>query len=261
MGYLYRLDFANDKSYIGITAKSPESRFNGHIKSARSRGTTIVYKAWRKYGQPALMVLAKIENYDLKSSEIRAIREFNTKIPHGYNSTDGGDGCSGLTHSEETRKKISIAGKGRPKSAEHRAKIGAANTGRKPSPAQIEKYRVTRAKNNKPVSDETRANLSAAHKGKNLGNKFGCANKGKVRTATMKLKISIANTGRPAHNRGVAMSDAQKLKVSIGRKAYFKNKKRVPHTKTPAVRPIKIPIFSKMNGSNIDLSKIGRTPW
>ena len=68
-----------------------------------------------------------------------------------YNMTNGGDGSSGCIPSEETRRKMSEAGKGRIFSKEHRRKIGESN-----------KHRI--------VSAETRRKISDAHKGENNHN-------------------------------------------------------------------------------------------
>ncbi|MFA6213544.1 MAG: NUMOD3 domain-containing DNA-binding protein [Candidatus Obscuribacterales bacterium] len=46
------------------------------------------------------------------------------------NMTNGGDGVSGLVHSDAARTKMSIAGKGRRKSQETRARISAGSVGK-----------------------------------------------------------------------------------------------------------------------------------
>lgn len=79
MGELYRLDFCNGKSYIGITTQSAKRRFLAHNKAAAGeRSTCAVHEAWRKHGAPNLTVLAILENADLSSTEIRAIAAFGT---------------------------------------------------------------------------------------------------------------------------------------------------------------------------------------
>jgi hypothetical protein len=96
------------------------------------------------------------------------------------NHTDGGDGQHGRKQSEETRRKISISLKGRPKSPEHCAKVGLAHKGkqwflgkkrspqdcaaisarltaRKLAPESIEKMRTTKIKAG--ISPEARAKM------------------------------------------------------------------------------------------------------
>ena len=80
-----------------------------------------------------------------------------------------GDAGRGRAHTPEARAKISAARKGkpgtpRPKTAEQRAKISASLTGRKQSDETRAKKRV--AKLGKPRSPETRAKIAAALKGK-----------------------------------------------------------------------------------------------
>lgn len=90
MGALYKLDFPNGKSYIGITTRSARERFNGHRQMATT-GKTALYAAWRKHGEPKLVTLAILEDRELASTEIRAIAVYKTLAPDGYNTTPGGD--------------------------------------------------------------------------------------------------------------------------------------------------------------------------
>lgn len=87
---IYRLDFANGKSYIG-KARCPFSRFLAHKRDSR-RFDTILYRAWRKYGTPTLVIIAYVEDDELNATEQRAIKVYKTYSPDGYNMTLGGDG-------------------------------------------------------------------------------------------------------------------------------------------------------------------------
>jgi len=108
------------------------------------------------------------------------IKEYNTKAPYGYNLTDGGDGifgwevteeyrqeCServkqlhkekkvgmyGKKHSDETKKKMSVASKG---------KLKPWLIGRKFSPETIEKLRQLNL--GRVSSEETRKKISENH--------------------------------------------------------------------------------------------------
>jgi group I intron endonuclease len=131
----------NKKQYVGVTKFSIEERFSQHTK----RGF-ILTEAIQKYGQEkfSIEMIEEVESperaYDLEQFYIKY---YNTKAPNGYNLTDGGDGifgweatdeyrkeCServkqlhkekkvgmyGKKHSEETKKKMSEASKGKPK--------------------------------------------------------------------------------------------------------------------------------------------------
>jgi hypothetical protein len=86
------LEFSSGKSYIGITESTPELRFRDHKGSAIKRGSKcLVHKAWRKHGGPQLIVLAVVENKDLRVAEQKAIQAFGTMTPGGYNMTPGGE--------------------------------------------------------------------------------------------------------------------------------------------------------------------------
>jgi len=96
MGCLYGIAFENGKQYIGVTSFDLHKRYTQHIKCAlKYKFNTIFYKAIRKYGIDSIskrvLVIANDSDY-LKELEIKAIKSFNTKVPNGYNSTDGGNG-------------------------------------------------------------------------------------------------------------------------------------------------------------------------
>ena len=79
---------------------------------------------------------------------------------HLVNLTDGGEGPAGASPSLEARAKMSLAGKGRPKSAEHRAKIGEANRRR------TAEVRAKIAEANRQRSPEMKERLRASRVGK-----------------------------------------------------------------------------------------------
>lgn len=100
------------------------------------------------------------------------------------NMTDGGDGCSGLKHTEETRKKISKSSLGKVISVEQRKKMSDAHKGKKPD---CSTYWL-----GKSMSDETKIKISKSMIGKTGHRK----NLGKPRSEETKLKISLALKGR-----------------------------------------------------------------
>lgn len=126
------------------------------------------------------------------SLEIERIAFWRSVGANIVNRTSGGEGAVGCSRSIETRAKIGIAQKGRPKptmrgkklSAEHRAKIRAANIGRR-------------------VSQETRDKISAAQKGKHrpelIGRKLSAEGlerlRNRVFTVEHRAKISAAKKG------------------------------------------------------------------
>ena len=156
MGALYQLHFPSGKSYIGITAGTPENRFYEHCyNSETGRADRAVNRAIRKYGATAvtLKTLVIAEWDYLVELERAAIAMYGT-FGCGYNMTAGGEGAIGYRHtpeslalmgaahkgnkyrlgavlSEESRAKMSASAKGRKHTAESKAKIGAASRGNK----------------------------------------------------------------------------------------------------------------------------------
>jgi len=166
----------------------------------------IVEDLWTKYftSSPTIKKLISKYGVDSFSYEIRKI--FNTSEQALAWETKVLRRCNVL-HSDkwinaniagnimptiESNKKISDFHKGKPKSEEHKRKIGIANKGKKKP----------------PVSDETRKKLSEAGSGKNN------VMYGKKHSAETRKKMSEALKGKVAHNKGKPMSTEQKQKLS-----------------------------------------------
>lgn len=131
MGELYRLDFHNGKSYIGMTTVCVDARVRGHKQALAKGKSTPLYNAWRKHGDPLCVLLAVIEDEDLPESEKRAIKVFNTLTPFGYNVLES-SAVPPMTKPEISEKlKGNKHTKGMSLSKEHREKIVCANKGRK----------------------------------------------------------------------------------------------------------------------------------
>jgi retron-type reverse transcriptase len=108
----------------------------------------------------------------------------------------------------------------RNRSEEHRAKISAANKGKKPwnkdkKLSDDTKAKISAAQIGKKLSDDTKAKLSAAQKGykhsEEAKAKMSAAKKGKKFTAEHRAKISAAGKGKKR-------SDATKAKMSAAKK-------------------------------------------
>lgn len=220
MGCLYQIEFPNGKSYIGITMKTAEQRFKGHT---RLRDKTALAHALKKHGACNVKVKTLIiaDRWDyLCDLEKKAIASYKTKIPHGYNLTDGGEGTLGVEWSEESRAKLSKARIGSIATPECRAKMSASRkgkpvsdacrlaslaavVGKKKSPSHLAK--MVAAATGKRPSDETKKKMSAAKLGnKNLlGHKhseetkakIGISSKGKIASAETRAKLSVAKMG------------------------------------------------------------------
>lgn len=129
----------NGKQYVGITldvAQRKREHCSGH-------GSKLLYQAIRKYGKDNLQWEVWYEGDEdwIKMMEYRAIVMLETRAPHGYNLTLGGEGAVGWRHDAETRRRMSKSRRGerngmfgRKHSDETCQKIRAKAIGRKPSP-------------------------------------------------------------------------------------------------------------------------------
>ena len=197
MGSIYKItNTVNGKAYIGQTIHDAvKGRINDHLNQTQN-GSRMIKRAIKKYGKASFtyeILHDGIIPEFLDDLEIEAITKFNTVAPNGYNLTTGGN--SGGLPSEQTRRKISEALKGKPLSEAHRRKISEANTGEK-NP----QWGRPAWNKGKPCSSETRRKLSEAHKGKTLSEahrrKHSEALKGKPLSEAHRRKISETLKGR-----------------------------------------------------------------
>ncbi len=163
MGDIYKLDFPSGKSYVGLSTRGAVHRYKQH-KQPSAKG--IVADALRKYGFDNV-VMTVIDNAEtlpeLCKLEIKYIAEHNTKVPNGYNLTDGGEGSLGIECSAETRAKKSVNAIGRTMSDKNKEMLRLLHTGKKRSPETIEKLRI--ASTGRIPSAETLAKRSASMTG------------------------------------------------------------------------------------------------
>ncbi len=109
------------KVYIGQTTAKLKARMSKH----RTDRNGVMYLAFRKWGEENFSVdiidtAASREEIDKKETDWISYYKANGPV---YNRTAGGGGTSGTTRTEETKKRISDALKGKSKSAEHRAML------------------------------------------------------------------------------------------------------------------------------------------
>jgi hypothetical protein len=109
---LYKLVFASGKSYIGQTVRTMHKRLAQH-KAETAKGSPLaVHCAWRKHGEPVVLVLAEYQTHDeLHAAEIAAIAEHGTLTPNGYNVALGGETSPALR--PEVAAKIGLKSLGR----------------------------------------------------------------------------------------------------------------------------------------------------
>lgn len=170
----------NKKIYIGKTVRPLDKRIYMHLYDANRGSRTVFHRAIMKYGIHNFVfdILAWCDTKDkLNVLERFYILLKGTKIPSGYNSTDGGDGGLGIIVSEETKEKMSKIRKGKKHSEETKRKMSEGRIGMKFSKEHKENMRRVRLGKNLPektvhkmmeshrnISHETRKKLSEATK-------------------------------------------------------------------------------------------------
>lgn len=191
---VYVHTFPNGKRYVGITRHRPERRWE---KGNGYKGQP-VYAAIKKYGWDNIyhdVVASCLSKEEAESMEVELIKKYNSILPNGYNSESGGsvnfsisedakrklrNSRLGKKASDETRRKMSLARKGR-KGVSHYGKdnpnygnhklAGSSNPfyGKKHTQESIEKMR--RAQLGRRASEETKRKMSQSHKGLISGDK------------------------------------------------------------------------------------------
>ena len=109
----------NGKVYIGKTVKKLEDRMYMHKWTAEnSNDNYYFYNAINNYGWDAFTweVIDTAESEDeLNQKEVYWISKYNSNNRYnGYNMTDGGEGVTGLIHTDESRMKMAMASGAKP---------------------------------------------------------------------------------------------------------------------------------------------------
>ena len=109
-GKIYKIiNKKNGLIYVGCTINSLEKRFNEHLyRCFKTDYKSKLYNSMKKYGQDNFTI-ELIEECDLDmiyETEKKYVESYDS-YNNGLNSTFGGEGCLGYTHSPEIRQKIS----------------------------------------------------------------------------------------------------------------------------------------------------------
>lgn len=160
------------EGYIGVTSRTAQERYQEHIYAAQCRKgkKSVIHKAIIALGKDNLVVqtICKCTEEYAYWLENKLRPEPNT----GWNVSTGGEkppGVKGLPVSEETRKKLSKAQKGK-----------------KVSPEEADRLRaMSKAIAERGVSEETRRKMSEANKGRSRHTEY---QKQRIREAA-KLRI------------------------------------------------------------------------
>lgn len=98
---VYLATFPNNKCYVGCTSMSLSQRQRGHKHKALTEKLELpLYRAIRKYGWESITwsILFETESYsEMLIKEKDLIIQYKSKLPFGYNVTDGGEGTIGFS--------------------------------------------------------------------------------------------------------------------------------------------------------------------
>ena len=155
----------NNKIYIGFT-ENIKRRKQLHLDTSNNTNNKeykySFHNALRKHGKEnfewEIIYQSKNKEYTLNIAEDYFIDEYNSMNRNfGYNMTSGGKGGSGIIVSEETRRKISVAAKGRIMKEETKIKLSKALKGRIFS--EEHKRKIGEANRRRVVTEETKQKL------------------------------------------------------------------------------------------------------
>ena len=138
----------NDKVYIGQTGTSVEDRWQN---GKGYKGCTLFERAIKKYGWENfehIILEDNLTRQEVGVAENKFITLYDATNPEkGYNISTGGEsGHVGVKMSDEARRRMSEARKGKPFSQEHKDKISAALKGRRLPKESIDKIRIANSK-------------------------------------------------------------------------------------------------------------------
>lgn len=149
----------NGKVYVGQTALTVERRW----RNGKGYKIGIFRKAIKKYGWDNfehIIIkegLTKEEANLLETSLIKKYKELGLS----YNITDGGEGALGYRHTEETKRKMSIKGKGK-KTPEH-VKVLVSTRFKGIQLTEEHKLKISIALKGKPKSEEAKLKMKLNH--------------------------------------------------------------------------------------------------
>ena len=228
----------NGKKYVGITtASKPERRWkegNGYRYNKHFYSTILKY-GWDNITHEVFEVDSKEEMY---RKEVELISFYHSNDPNfGYNHSIGGEhGTLGCKHSEETRRKISEAGKRVQKKVhsdpEYRRKMSEVQKKVHADPEYLRKQSEVQKKVHsdpkyrkkmseavkKSLSDpEVRRKMSEARKGKSFSEEhrehLAESNRRKAKDPEIRRKQSEALKGRPKPKVKIKLPDGTILEM------------------------------------------------
>jgi group I intron endonuclease len=107
----------------------------------------LLNRAYKKYGDDYFKreIIECCDINELNDKEKLYIKQHNTKFPHGYNLTEGGEGMKGYKYNNNQKQNISKNKMGQKYPKEHGEKIRQAKLGKKQTQETIDKIIQTKA--------------------------------------------------------------------------------------------------------------------
>jgi group I intron endonuclease len=107
----------------------------------------LLNRAYKKYGDDCFKreIIEYCNLHELNSKEELYIKQYNTKFPHGYNLTEGGEGMKGYKYNDNQKQNISDNKMDQKYPKEHGEKIRQAKLGKKQTQETINKIIQTKA--------------------------------------------------------------------------------------------------------------------
>lgn len=189
---VYRIDLGNDWFYLG-SACNLKRREAVHRSTLRTGNhfNRVAQRVFDKYGEYSFTVLGRYPANEIIEQE-QILLDKHGVDPKCANIAPMAGNCQGVKHTDDTKRKVSLAGRGKKTSPETRAKMSASAIGKKKSP----EHRA--AMMGRKCSAETRAKMSATLKGRTISpewrQKIAAGNTGRKHSDETKTKISAAKT-------------------------------------------------------------------
>ena len=217
---IYKITSPSGKVYIGQSINI-EKRWEQH-RNENNWKYYKLYDSFRRYGagNHTFEVVRECLKEDLNKLERYYQDKFNV-LEEGLNHLLQESDEAPKILSEETKRKIGEASKGRKLSEEHKRKLLEAKKGNKLS--EETKRKMSEAKKN--MSEETKRKIGEASKGRNTGPKSE-EHKRRLSEAARKRKPTSEETKRKMSEAKKNMSEETKRKMSEA----SKGRKREPHT-------------------------------
>lgn len=124
--------FTGELRYIGKSSNGmyrPKQHLSKSFLSKKTHLYNWINKVIKNGGEPEIKILARCTKKNLADKEIELIAKAKSEGARLTNMTDGGEGAFGRKMSEEGRKRISLAHKGKKLPREHVEKLRKAQVG------------------------------------------------------------------------------------------------------------------------------------